>query len=104
MCGQVVINIGGFRVTPCASAVSIFLGPLRGGQTITIGSGADSETAVIDSINWWGSATITLTAPLSHAHVAGAQVSGSGIALHCIDQDACQGDPGQRQPSFTGRT
>lgn len=31
MCGQVVINIGGFRVTPCASAVSIFLGPLRGG-------------------------------------------------------------------------
>jgi hypothetical protein len=51
------------------------------GQTITIGSGADSETAVIDSINWWGGATITLTAPLSHAHAAGAQVSGSGITL-----------------------
>jgi len=51
------------------------------GQTITIDSGANAETAVIASINRWGGATITVAAPLSHAHAAGAQVSGSGITL-----------------------
>jgi len=51
------------------------------GQTITIDSGTVSETAVVASINWWGGATITVAAPLSHAHAASAQVSGSGITL-----------------------
>jgi hypothetical protein len=51
------------------------------GQTITIDSGADSETAAIASIRWWGGATITIAAPLSHAHAANADVSGSGITL-----------------------
>jgi hypothetical protein len=51
------------------------------GQTITMDRGANAEVAVIASINGWGGATITVTAPLSHAHAAGTQVSGSGITL-----------------------
>jgi hypothetical protein len=66
----------GATVIPVADVIGF-----SAGQTITIDSGADSETAVISSINWWDSATITLTAPLGHAHAAGAQVSGSGITL-----------------------
>jgi non-reducing end alpha-L-arabinofuranosidase len=52
------------------------------GQTITIDSGANSETAVIASIRRFGATTITVTAPLTHAHAAGAQVSGTGITLN----------------------
>jgi hypothetical protein len=51
------------------------------GQTITIDSGANSETAVIASIRPWGTASITVKAPLTHAHGAGAQVSGTGITF-----------------------
>jgi hypothetical protein len=51
------------------------------GQTITVDSGANAETAEIASIKEWGDATITVKAPLSHVHAAGAQVSGSGITL-----------------------
>ena len=51
------------------------------GQTITIDAGANSETAVIASVNGWDGPTITLAAPLSRTHDAGAQVSGSGINL-----------------------
>ncbi len=53
----------------------------RKGQTITIGSDTNSETAVIASVRRSGGASITLTAPLKHAHTAGAQVSGTGITL-----------------------
>jgi len=53
----------------------------REGQTITIDSGANSETAVISSVRRFGGATITVTAPLAHAHAAGVQVSGTGITL-----------------------
>jgi len=52
----------------------------RNGQTITIGSGAESETAVVTSMNR-RAATLTVTAPLTHEHSAGAQVSGTGITL-----------------------
>jgi hypothetical protein len=51
------------------------------GQTITIGSGVDSETAVISGIRRFGANTIIVASPLTHAHAAGAQVSGSGITL-----------------------
>jgi hypothetical protein len=51
------------------------------GQTITIDSGANRETAVVVATTGGrGGATITV-APLTLAHGAGAQVSGSGITL-----------------------
>jgi non-reducing end alpha-L-arabinofuranosidase len=52
------------------------------GQTITIDSGANLETAVVASfIGGRGGATITVAAPLTFAHAAGAPVHGSGITL-----------------------
>jgi len=62
------------------------------GQTITIDSGANSETAVVTSSTGGrgggagrggpgGGATVTVSAPLTFAHAAGAQVSGTGITL-----------------------
>ena len=58
------------------------------GQTITVDNGANKETAVVASITGgfrgFGGrrgATIILSAPLTKAHEAGAQVSGSGITL-----------------------
>jgi hypothetical protein len=51
------------------------------GQTITIDAGANSETAVISSIRRFGASTIIVSSPLTHAHAAGVQVSGSGITL-----------------------
>ena len=51
------------------------------GQTIAIGSGANSETAVIVRTARFPSATITVSAPLTKAHVAGTEVSGTGITL-----------------------
>jgi hypothetical protein len=52
------------------------------GQTIGIDSGANHETAVIAFVGGGrGGARITVTAPLTLAHAAGAQVSGTGITL-----------------------
>ena len=61
------------------------------GQTITIDSGANQETAVVAATTFGGrggrgggpgaGATITVAAPLKSAHAAGAQVSGSGFTL-----------------------
>jgi hypothetical protein len=52
------------------------------GQTITIDSGAKSETAVVVSTTGGrGGARITVAAPFTFAHAAGAQVSGTGITL-----------------------
>jgi non-reducing end alpha-L-arabinofuranosidase len=54
------------------------------GQTITIDTGAKSETAVVASATGGGrggAARITVAAPLTLAHAAGAQVSGTGITL-----------------------
>jgi non-reducing end alpha-L-arabinofuranosidase len=53
----------------------------RDGQTITIDDGANSEEAVITSVRRFGGAEISVTKPLTHAHAAGATVSGSGITL-----------------------
>jgi hypothetical protein len=61
------------------------------GQTITIDSGANQETAVVASTTGGGrggpgrggagGTTITVAAPLTFAHAVGAQVSGTGITL-----------------------
>jgi len=67
-----------------ASATAIPVAGIVGfseGQTITIDSGANSETAVIASIRPWGPPSITIKEPLTHAHTAGAQLSGTGITF-----------------------
>jgi hypothetical protein len=52
------------------------------GQSITIGSGANQETAGIALVQGGrGGARITLTAPLKVAHPAGTPLAGSGITL-----------------------
>jgi len=70
----------GATVIPVASATGF-----SAGHSITIDSGANLETAVVASTTFGGrgggSATITVNAPLTLAHAAGAQVSGSGITL-----------------------
>jgi hypothetical protein len=73
---QGVATSAGATVIPVADVIGF-----SQGQSITIDRGANAEIAVIASINWWGGATITVVAPLRHAHAPGAQVSGSGITL-----------------------
>jgi hypothetical protein len=76
-------NVGA-TVIPVAGAAGF-----SAGQTITIDSGANHETAVVASITGGGRGggrggagpAITVAAPLTLAHAAGAQVSGSGITL-----------------------
>ncbi|MEP6963481.1 MAG: hypothetical protein ABI995_15480, partial [Acidobacteriota bacterium] len=60
------------------------------GQTITIDSGANLETAVVISNTGGGAAgrggpapgpSVTVAAPLTRAHAAGAQISGTGITI-----------------------
>jgi hypothetical protein len=74
-------NVGA-TVIPVASGAGF-----SPGQTITIDGGANHEMAVVASTTGGGrggsggGATITVAAPLTFAHAAGAQVSGSGITL-----------------------
>jgi hypothetical protein len=77
--GATSVGIGtgaGATVIPLAGAIGF-----RDGQTITIGSGANAETAVVASVRRFGGNAITVAAPLTHAHAAGAEVSGTGISL-----------------------
>ena len=72
------------RTATEANATKILVAGVIGfseGQTITIDSGTNAETAVIDSVFPWNPPSISLKAPLTHAHAAGVQVSGSGITL-----------------------
>ena len=67
----------GATVIPVAGAMGF-----SAGQTITIGSGSNQETAVVVSTTGGrGGSRITVAAPLTFAHAAGAQVSGSGITF-----------------------
>ncbi len=76
----------GRKVIPVASVAGF-----NAGQTITIDNGASAETAVIAAVGavrrrFGREATtqtdsITVTMPLTCAHAAGVQVSGSGITL-----------------------
>jgi hypothetical protein len=52
------------------------------GQTITIDAGASQETAVVAALSGGrGGTTMTVAAPLTSGHVAGARISGSGLTL-----------------------
>ncbi len=67
----------GARIIPVGSGMGFVAG-----QTISIDSGANHETAVIVSAaGGRGGASITIGAPLTFSHAAGAQVSGSGLTL-----------------------
>ncbi len=68
-------TIAGATVIPVASLTGF-----SAGQTITIDSEANHETAEVVSIDR-RAATITVAAPLTFAHAAGAQVAGTGITL-----------------------
>ena len=75
----------GVRAATAAGATVIPVTSATGfspGQTITMGSGADYETAVVVSTTRFPAAAITVAAPLTVAHAAGAQVSGTGITLN----------------------
>jgi hypothetical protein len=75
----------GVRAATAAGASVIPISSAAGfspGQTITIGSGADYETTVVVSTTRFPAAAITVAAPLTVAHAAGAQVSGTGITLN----------------------
>ena len=68
----------GSTVIPVASVTGF-----TNGQTITIDTGTNSETAVVASITRFaGAIAINVTAPLTLAHTAGAQISGTGITLN----------------------
>ena len=73
----------GATVIPVANAMGF-----SAGQTITLDSGANRETAVVASVTGGGrrrggpgGASITVASPLKSPHAVGAQVSGSGITL-----------------------
>ena len=72
------------RTATEANATTILVAGVTGfseGQTITIDSGANAETAVVASVFPWNPPSIGVKAPLAHAHAAGAQISGTGITL-----------------------
>ncbi len=72
----------GAPTTVGATAISVAnAAGFSDGQTISIGSGANAETAVVASVRRFREAAIIVSAPLTLAHAAGAQVSGSGITL-----------------------
>lgn len=66
-----------------ATAIPVVTGMgFTAGQTIAIDSGTNQETAVVVSANRnRQGATITVAASLASAHAAGAEVTGTGIAL-----------------------
>ncbi len=66
----------GATVIPVASVIGF-----REGQRVIIDDGPNSETAAVASIRRFGGTAITVTAPLTRAHAAGAQVAGTGITL-----------------------
>jgi hypothetical protein len=88
----VIATVGTAGATTVGSATSVgatvipiagWMG-LSASQTITIDSGANQEAAVVASVGRGGpggGATITIAAPLTLAHAAGVQVSGTGITL-----------------------
>jgi hypothetical protein len=84
-------TISSFSSTGATTLAVISAAGFTAGQTITIDKGADYETATVGSVfvarrrfGIPGSTpvdSIKITTPLKYAHVAGAQVSGSGITL-----------------------
>jgi hypothetical protein len=67
----------GDTVIPVAATAGFVVG-----QSITIDSGANQETAIIALVQGGrGGARITVTAPLKIAHPSGTPLAGSGITL-----------------------
>ena len=66
----------GTRAIPVASTIGF-----NEGQTISIDTRANVETAVITPIARFPVPTITIDAPIAHAHAINTQVSGTGITL-----------------------
>lgn len=88
----------GATVLPVASTEGF-----RDGQTITIDSGTNSETAVVSSIQWFGAKTITVSAPLTHAHAIDSQISGTGITLTApLAREHSGGSPVEGSPATPG--
>ncbi len=86
----VITSVGGAGATTTRAATNpgAIVIPVTGAigfqrnQTITIDRGANAETAIIASIRRSGGhAAITVVAPLTRAHAANAEVSGTGITL-----------------------
>jgi hypothetical protein len=81
------VGTSGATKSSAATAAGASVLPVNGlmgfssGQTIDIDSGANHESAVVASTNFRGGATITLNTPLTLAHAAGVEVSGTGITL-----------------------
>ena len=85
----------GATVIPVASVFGFIPG-----QAITVGSGDNSESAVVASTNFRGATTITVAPPLTLAHAAGAQLTGTGITLasgltraHAVGAQITDNDP-----------
>ena len=89
----------GAKVIPVASPMGF-----SAGETITIDDGAIKENAVVASVSFGrGGASITLNAPLTNAHAAGAQVSGSGITLaSTLSRDHARGTQIERNAPTPG--
>jgi hypothetical protein len=82
------VGTGGATTSGAAIEAGATVIPLAGptgfsaGQTITIDSGANMETEVVASIaGGRGGARLTLASPVTRAHAAGVQISGTGITL-----------------------
>jgi non-reducing end alpha-L-arabinofuranosidase len=81
------IGTAGATTARTATAAGATIIPVVGvagfssGQTITIDSGANSETAIVAAVSNFGDSMLTVSQPLTHAHAAGVQVSGTGISL-----------------------
>ncbi len=81
------VGTAGATKTVSATMAGVTVIPVGGllgfasGQTIDIDSGSNHETAVVASTNFRGGATITINGPLTYAHAAGVEVTGTGITL-----------------------
>jgi len=81
------VGTAGATVSATRTTAGVTLIPVAGlmgfspGQTIEIDTGANHESAVVASTNYRGGAAITVNTPLTVAHAAGVEVSGTGITI-----------------------
>jgi hypothetical protein len=81
------VGTAGATTVSAATSVGATVIPVAGaagfsvGQTISLDVGANSETAVVVSTAGGRGGGVITVAPLTLAHAAGTQVSGSGITL-----------------------
>jgi len=81
------VGTAGATVSATRTTAGVTVIPVAGlmgfspGQAIEIDTGANHETAVVASTNYRGGAAITVNTPLTLAHAAGVEVSGTGITI-----------------------